>query len=152
MQLACDLAAKSYSEGGCPIGAVLVDDTTQSIVGKGHNCLVQESNVILHGEMSALRDAKRWKQNATPTSPSSYTMYTSLTPCFMCSGAIIQFGIKRVVIGDQTNSKMEPVKEELFKKLGIKLELLENEENIALVKKFVQEKPELWKEDWGGNY
>jgi cytosine/creatinine deaminase len=98
MKRALDQASKSYTEGGCPIGGVLVDNETGQVLGEGHNALVQEANPILHGEMAALRDAGRMvnRHNAT--------MYTTLQPCFMCAGAITQFGIPRVVIGDVVNT------------------------------------------------
>lgn len=145
IDLATALAHQGYSEGGCPIGAVLVDNETQQVLGKGFNKLVQEGNCILHGEMTALRDAGRIKSRRNTT------MYTSLTPCMMCTGTIIQFKIGRVVIGDATNAKLEDSKAKLFADAGIEVVILENEENVALVKKFIEEKPELWLEDWGGN-
>src|SRR5437868_2164551 len=98
MQRALELAFKGYSEGGCPIGALLVDNQTGDILGAGHNALVQEQNPILHGEMAALRDAGRMPNRHNTT------MYTTLQPCFMCTGAIIQFGIPRVVVGDAANA------------------------------------------------
>src|SRR5258706_16372909 len=91
MTRALELASKSYSEGGCPIGGVLVDNGTGEVLGEGHNGLVQEGNPILHGEMAALRAAGRMR------SRHNTTMYTTLQPCFMCAGAIAQFRIPRVV-------------------------------------------------------
>src|SRR3977135_1717593 len=101
MPLAFELSSKSCSEGGCPIGGVLVDNATGEVLGEGHNALVQETNPIVHGEMAALRGAGRL------TNRHNTTMYTTLQPCFMCTGAIVQFGIPRVVIGDVTNSSDE---------------------------------------------
>ena len=98
MQRAFRLAEKGYAEGGCPIGAVLVDNASGRVLGEGHNALVQEGNPIIHGEMAALRNAGRMKNRHNTT------MYTTLQPCFMCTGAIVQFGIPRVVIGDATNA------------------------------------------------
>jgi len=98
MARAFELAAKSYAEGGCPIGGVLVDNATGVVLGEGHNALVQEGNPIIHGEMAALRDAGRMANRHNTT------IYTTLQPCFMCSGAITQFGIPRVVIGDVANA------------------------------------------------
>ena len=87
MTRAFELASKSYAQGGCPIGGVLVDNKTGEVLGEGHNALVQEGNPIIHGEMAALRNAGR-RVNRHGT-----TMYTTLQPCFMCTGAIAQFGI-----------------------------------------------------------
>ena len=129
---------------GCPIGACLVRDSDQTLLGKGHNQLVQNGAVTMHGEMAALSDAGRM------ASRRGCTMYTSLSPCFMCAGTIIQFNISRVVIGDATNGKMEESKKKLFQEYGIEIVVMENEENVKLVKKFIAEKPELWWEDWGG--
>ena len=144
MDLACALALKSYSEGGCPIGACLVRDSDQTLLGKGHNQLVQSGAVTMHGEMSALTDAGRMQSRR------GCTMYTSLSPCFMCSGTIIQFKIGRVVIGDASNTTMEESKKRLFAENGVEIVVMENDENVKLVKKFIAEKPELWLEDWGG--
>ena len=91
MQLAFELALESYGEGGCPIGGVLIDNDSGAVLGQGHNALVQEGNPILHGEMAALRDAGRLRDRHRTT------MYTTLQPCFMCAGTIVQFGIPRVV-------------------------------------------------------
>src|SRR5216683_7081784 len=101
MRRAFELAAKGYAEGGCPIGGVLVDNETGEVLGEGHNALVQEGNPIVHGEMAALRNAGRMVNRHNTT------MYTTLQPCFMCTGAIVQFGIPRVVVGDATNSSSD---------------------------------------------
>src|SRR5262249_26467218 len=97
MERAYQLAAKGYAEGGCPIGGVLVDNETGEILGEGLNALVQEGDPIVHGEMAALRAAGRLLNRHHTT------MYTTLQPCFMCTGAITQFGIPRVVVADVTN-------------------------------------------------
>src|SRR5580704_4027695 len=98
MTRACALATKGYNEGGCPIGGVIVDNESGDILGEGHNALVQEGNPIIHGEMAALRNAGR------VSSRYNTTMYTTLQPCFMCAGAIAQFGIPRVVVADVANA------------------------------------------------
>ena len=98
MTRALELARKSYDEGGCPIGAVLADSGSGTVLGQGHNGLVQEGNPIVHGEMAALRAAGRMKDRHRTT------MYTTLQPCFMCAGMLVQFGIPRVVIGDAVNA------------------------------------------------
>ncbi len=149
MSRAFELAAKSYSEGGCPIGAVLGDNTTGEVLGEGHNALVQEANPILHGEMAALRAAGR-RQHRHDT-----TMYTTLQPCFMCTGAIVQFGIPRVVIADTANAASDETI--LFLRgRGIEVIVLDPavskaaRDAIDLAARFRREKPDLWLEDWGG--
>ena len=138
---AYELARKSYREGGCPIGAVIIDESG-TILGEGHNQLVQEGNPILHGEMSAMRAAGRM------ASRRGTTMYTSLSPCQMCAGTILQFKIPRVVIGDSVNSG--PASVALLRERGVEVIVLDDPDCIALVKKFREERPELWLEDWGG--
>jgi cytosine/creatinine deaminase len=142
-------ALKSYAEGGNPIGAVLIDNKTNSILGQGHNCLVQESNPILHGEMSALRAAGRMPNRHNTT------LYTTLQPCFMCTGAIIQFGIPRVVIADTANaSSNETI--QFMKTRGVEVIVLDPTKSqaaqacIELTTKFRKENPTQWQEDWGG--
>jgi len=85
LRRAYDLAAKGRAEGGCPIGAVLVEQRSGRVLGEGHNALVQEGNPILHGEMAALRAAGRLPNRHRTT------LYTTLQPCFMCAGSIVQF-------------------------------------------------------------
>lgn len=146
---AFQLASKGYLEGGCPIGGVLVDNGTGEVLGEGHNALVQEGNPIIHGEMAALRAAGRL------TDRHNATMYTTLQPCFMCTGAIIQFGIPRVVIGDVTNASSDETIR-FMRDRGIELIILDPFTSEAaracvdLASRFRQEKPELWLEDWGG--
>lgn len=149
MTRAFELASKSYSEGGCPIGGVLVDNDTGEVLGAGHNALVQEGNPIIHGEMAALRDAGRMINRHNTT------MYTTLQPCFMCTGAITQFGIPRVVIGDVTNaSNNETIR--FMRGRGIQVFVMDSNTSkaardcIDLTSRFRQEKPEQWLEDWGG--
>lgn len=146
---AIHLAAQSYSEGGCPIGSVLVDNASGAILGEGHNALVQEGNPILHGEMAALRAAGRMPNRHDTT------MYTTLQPCFLCAGGIVQFGIPRVVIGDATNAASDETIR-FMRGRGIEVIVLDSESSHAarhcatLTARFRQEKPELWLEDWGG--
>jgi len=141
---AIDQAKKSYSEGGIPIGSALVSSSspTPKVLGSGHNERVQLSNPILHGEMSALQQAGRLRageyQNAT--------MFTTLSPCSMCTGAILLYKIPRVVIGENKTFKGE---EDLLRSRGVEVVVLNNNECEALMKKFVQEKPEVWYEDIG---
>jgi cytosine deaminase len=149
MSQAFELAAKSYSEGGCPIGGVLVDNDTGEVLGKGHNALVQESNPIIHGEMAALRDAGRMANRHRTT------MYTTLQPCFMCTGAIIQFGIPRVVIGDVADASSDETIR-FMRSRGIEVVVMDpatskaTRDCIDLTGRFRQENPEQWLEDWGG--
>ena len=149
MTRAYEQALKSYNEGGCPIGAVLVDNNTGEILGEGHNALVQESNPILHGEMAALRAAGRMSNRHNTT------IYTTLQPCFMCTGAITQFGIPRVVIADTKNASSDETIQ-FIRSRGIEVIILDPEKSptakscIELTTKFRKEKPQQWQEDWGG--
>lgn len=149
MRIAYEQALKGYREGGCPIGGVLVDNATGKILGQGHNTLVQEGNPVIHGEMAAMRAAGRMANRHNTT------MYTTLQPCFMCTGTIAQFGIPRVVIGDVANASSDETI--LFlQKRGIEVVVLDPASSkaardcIALCDAFKKEKPDLWLEDWGG--
>ena len=141
MRRAYEQALKSYNEGGCPIGGVLVDNATGEILGEGHNMLVQEGNPIIHGEMSAMRAAGRMVTRRNTT------MYTTLSPCMMCAGTIAQFKIGRVVVGDTVNSAGNV---DFLRNNGIEVIVLDDPDCIKLVEKFREEKPALWTEDWGG--
>jgi creatinine deaminase len=149
LRRAYELAAKGHAEGGCPIGAVLVDEATGHVLGEGHNALVQEGNPILHGEMAALRAAGRSAERHRST------LYTTLQPCFMCSGTIVQFGIPRVVIGDTVNAGGDETIRFLRGK-GVEVTVIDAATSpaardcIALAARFRAERPELWLEDWGG--
>ena len=149
MRRAFELAAEGYAEGGCPIGGVLVDNDSGRILGQGHNALVQEGNPIVHGEMAAMRDAGRLPNRHRTT------MYTTLQPCFMCAGTIVQFGIARVVIGDTANASSDETIRFMRSK-GIEVQVLDPmtsaaaHDCVALVATFRREKPQLWLEDWGG--
>ncbi len=141
MRRAYEQALKGYNEGGCPIGGVIVDNETGEVLGEGHNCLVQEGNPIIHGEMAAMRAAGRM------ASRRNTTMYTTLSPCMMCTGTILQFKIQRVVVGDTTNSSGN---ESLLRERGVEVIEVNDPDCIALCRKFIEEKPDLWLEDWGG--
>lgn len=149
LRRAYDLAAQGHAEGGCPIGAVLVDDDSGEVLGEGHNALVQEGNPILHGEMAALRAAGR------RTNRHRSTLYTTLQPCFMCTGTIVQFGIPRVVVGDTVNASSDETLRFLRAK-GVEVTVMDPAASpaardcIALAARFRRERPELWLEDWGG--
>jgi cytosine deaminase len=142
-------ASQGYAEGGCPIGGVLVDNDSGRVLGEGHNALVQEGNPIIHGEMAALRAAGRLRNRHDTT------MYTTLQPCFMCAGTIVQFGIPRVVVGDVANASSDETIR-FMRGHGVEVVVMDAQASpaardcIALVARFRVEKPELWLEDWGG--
>jgi len=140
MRIAALLAQKSYNEGGCPIGAVIVHNATNTIVGKGHNTLTQEDHPYNHGETSAIRDAGRIDFSET-------TIYSSLSPCSVCATLIQMRGFNRVVVGDVTNACGT---ESFLKESGVKLEILEDQHAIELYARYRQEKPDQDLEDWQG--
>ena len=129
-------AKAGFDEGGCPIGSVLARDG--KVVAQGRNQRVQKGDPIAHGEMDALRKAGRQKTYRDTT------LYTSLSPCMMCSGTIIQFGIPRVVIGEAVNFGGN---EELLRARGVEVIVVNDQDCINLMEKFIEEKPELWAED-----
>lgn len=130
------LAKKSYDEGGLPIGSVLVENG--AIVGRGHNQRVQQGDPIAHGEMDCLRNAGRRK------SYRNTTIYTSLSPCMMCSGTIVQFGIPRVVIGE---NRTFGGNEDFLRERGVEVVIADHAGCIALMQRLIAEKPALWNED-----
>ena len=138
MQAAIAQAKKSLREGGIPIGAALVIDKT--IVGLGHNRRVQLGDAILHAETDCVRNAGR----LTPAEYRRSTMYTTLSPCSMCSGTILLFGIPRVVIGENVNFKGS---EDLLLENGVALEFAENEEIEDILRTFIEANRGLWFED-----
>jgi cytosine/creatinine deaminase len=137
---AIEEAERGRSEDGIPIGAVLVFEGR--ILGRGHNRRVQQSSSTLHGEMDALERAGR--QSAAVYRAS--TMYTTLSPCAMCSGAILLYGIPRVVIGENRTFLGE---EALLKSRGVQVEVVQDPRCIRLMEQFIAEHPELWHEDIG---
>ncbi|MCP4177707.1 MAG: nucleoside deaminase [bacterium] len=140
MKAAIEEATIGFTEGGIPIGSVLVYQN--KIIGKGHNRRIQEGSVIKHGEMDALENAGRHHDSVYRES----TLYTTLTPCIMCCGAIILYRIPKVVIGENITFTGE---EDLLKSRGVIVEVLQNDECITLMKKFQTEHPEIWEEDIG---
>ena len=138
MQAAIDEAKLGLQEGGIPIGAVLVYNN--NIIGRGHNRRVQLGSPILHGEMDALTNAGRRPAKIYRES----VLYTTLSPCMMCTGAILFFGIPIVVIGENTNFMGE---EELLRSRGVKIEIADSEECKSLMRDFIVARPELWNED-----
>jgi len=137
---AIEEARQGVREGGIPIGSVLVDGGT--IIGRGHNRRVQRGSAILHGEMDALENAGRQPASVYRES----ILYTTLSPCSMCSGAILLYGIPRVVIGENRTFMGE---EELLRSRGVTIEVLQNEECIRLIREFIERNPRLWNEDIG---
>jgi creatinine deaminase len=140
MRIAVLLAQKGYDEGGCPIGGVIIDNATRQIVGKGHNTLVQEGHPYNHGETSTIRDAGRRDFSLT-------TIFTTLSPCDVCATLIYMRQFNRVVVGDVTNASGN---EEMLRKKGIQVDILEDPLGIALYAKYRKEKPDQDLEDWKG--
>jgi cytosine/creatinine deaminase len=140
LRLAREEAELGLREGGIPIGAVLVHDGR--MIGRGHNRRVQNSSAILHGEMDALENAGRQPANVYRHS----VMYTTLSPCVMCTGAMLLYGIPRVVIGENQNFMGE---EDLLRQRGVRVDVLQDADCIALMSRFIREHPALWNEDIG---
>lgn len=130
-------ARKSYDEGGLPIGSVLVD-SSGAVLGEGHNQRVQKGSPILHGEMDCLQNAGR------RASYRGTVLYTSLSPCMMCSGTIVQFGIPHVVIGDAENFIGNVP---FLESQGVVVEVIPHAPSMDLMRRFIAEKPALWNED-----
>ena len=136
LRIAYEEAKAGFDEGGCPLGSVL--ERAGKVVAQGRNQRVQKGDPIAHGEMDALRKAGR---------QSTYrdtTLYTSLSPCMMCSGTIVQFGIPRVVIGEAVNFGGN---EDFLRARGVEVIVANDQDCIDLMDKFIKEKPELWAED-----
>lgn len=140
MQAAIEEARQGLAEGGIPIGAVIVHQGR--IIGRGHNRRVQKGSAILHGEMDALENAGRQPAAVYRSS----VLYTTLSPCPMCCGAILLYGIPRVVIGENQTFMGE---EELLRSRRVQVDVLQDEQCISLMEQFIAEKPELWNEDIG---
>ncbi|MGB0389557.1 MAG: nucleoside deaminase [Ardenticatenaceae bacterium] len=140
MQAAIDEAREGLSEGGIPIGSVLVIDG--QIVGRGHNQRVQKGSAILHAEMDCLENAGR----LTAKEYQRAVLYSTLSPCDMCSGTVLLYKIPKVVIGENQTFQGP---EEYVRSCGVELEILNNPECIQLMRDFIAAKPELWNEDIG---
>lgn len=138
MKEAIHQAQKSLSEGGIPIGSVLVKDG--KMIAKGHNKRVQEKNPILHGEMDCLNNAGR------VGSYKGTTIYSTLMPCFMCAGTIVQFHIKKVIVGE---SKTFTGAKEFMESHGVEVIDVNLPECIHMMQDFIEKNPELWNEDIG---
>jgi cytosine deaminase len=140
LQAAIDEARRGLAEGGIPIGSVIVH--SGEIIGRGHNRRVQRGSAILHGEMDALENAGRhpaWVYRES-------TLYTTLSPCAMCSGAIVLYGIPTIVVGENQTFTGE---EEWLRSRGIRVHVLQNEACMAMMREFIQNNPTLWNEDIG---
>ena len=137
---ALEEANTSLAEGGIPIGSVLVNDG--KIIGRGHNCRVQTGSAIDHGEMNCLRNAGRLPASVYRNS----TLYSTLSPCPMCSGAIILYKIPRVVVGENLTF-CGP--EAYLRNNGVSVEVLQDAECVQLMSEFIRTNPELWNEDIG---
>jgi len=140
MQAAIEEAQIGRTEGGIPIGSVLVHNGR--IIGRGHNRRVQKESAILHGEMDALENAGRQPARVYRES----VLYTTLSPCPMCSGAILLYGIPKVVIGENRTFMGE---EEWLASRGVAIEVLHDESCIRMMSDFIAERPDLWNEDIG---
>jgi cytosine deaminase len=138
MQLAIGQALKSRAEGGIPIGSVLVKDGT--VVAQGHNKRVQEKNPILHGEMDCLNNAGR------VGSYRNTVIYSTLMPCYMCAGTIVQFKIPKVIVGE---SRTFPGTRAFMEAHGVEVVDLDLPECVQMMENFIAECPELWNEDIG---
>lgn len=139
MQLALEEAQKGFDEGGVPVGAVMVEKG--EVVGRGRNRRVQDGNPVSHGETDCMKNAGRRSDY------SNVTMYTTLSPCMMCAGTIIQFGVGRVVIGEDQNF---PGNIDFLKSRGVDVTLLDDQDCKELMARFIRERPELWYEDIAG--
>ena len=133
-------ARLGFAEGGIPIGSVLVHNGR--VIGRGHNRRIQHGSPILHGEMDALENAGRRAAEVYR----ECTLYTTLSPCPMCSGAIILYGIPRVVIGENRTFMGE---ENLLRSRGVKVQVVDSVECYELMRRFINESPQLWNEDIG---
>lgn len=133
-------AKKGLEEGGIPIGSILVYEG--KIIGRGHNRRIQQGSAILHGEMDALENAGRLPAHVYQNS----ILYTTLSPCAMCSGAILLYGIPKVVIGENETFLGE---EELLCSRGVEVEVINNAECIQMMRDFIHHNTDLWNEDIG---
>jgi cytosine deaminase len=133
-------AKRGLAEGGIPIGSVLVH--RDKILGRGHNRRVQRASAILHGEMDALENAGRLPATIYTQS----VLYTTLSPCAMCTGAILLYRIPRVVVGENVTFLGE---EQLLRSRGVVVDVLQNQECIDMMREFIAKNPTLWNEDIG---
>ena len=140
LQAAIEEAQRGLAEGGIPIGSVIVH--RGAIIGRGHNRRVQKGSAVLHGEMDAFENAGRQPASVYRES----VLYTTLSPCAMCSGAILLYGIPKVVIGENQTFMGEDV---LLRGRGVDVEVLQDAACMDLMRRFIASRPELWNEDIG---
>ena len=140
LEAAISEAAAGLAEGGIPIGSILVHEG--QIIGRGHNRRVQHTSAILHGEMDALENAGRLPAAVYGRS----VLYTTLSPCAMCSGAILLYRIPRIVVGENVTFRGE---EDLLRERGVAVEVLQDTRCIEMMQRFIREHPALWNEDIG---
>ena len=140
LEAALDEARKGLQEGGIPIGSVIVHKG--EIIGRGHNRRVQLGSTVLHGEMDALENAGR----QAAAIYRECTLYTTLSPCAMCSGAILLYGIPRIVIGENSSFMGEEI---LLRSRGVDVQVLQDQACVQLMQSFIAEHPALWHEDIG---
>lgn len=140
MQAAIDEAKMGLAEGGIPIGSVIVH--REQIIGRGHNRRVQQGSAVLHGEMDAFENAGRQPASVYAES----VLYTTLSPCSMCSGAILLYGIPKVVIGENQTFLGEEL---LLRGRGVEVEVLQDASCVEMMRSFIANSPELWNEDIG---
>ncbi|MFC1777203.1 nucleoside deaminase [Pseudomonadota bacterium] len=140
IKAAIEEAQIGLREGGIPIGSVIV--YKGEIIGRGHNRRVQQGSTVLHGEMDALENAGRLPASIYR----ECTLYTTLSPCPMCSGAILLYGIPRVVIGENSTFMGE---EQLLRSRGVQVQVLQDDTCRQMMRSFISQKPELWNEDIG---
>jgi cytosine/creatinine deaminase len=136
LRMAFEEALAGFDEGGCPIGSVLAEG--ERLVARGRNQRVQQGDPIAHGEMACLRNAGRQR------SYRRMTLYTSLSPCMMCAGTIVQFAIPRLVVGEDRNFAGNV---DFLRGRGVEVIVADDADCIALMARFIREKPELWHED-----
>ncbi len=140
LSAAIEEARLGMREGGIPIGSVIVHNG--KIIGRGHNRRVQRGSAILHGEMDALEDAGRQRASVYH----ECVLYTTLSPCAMCSGAILLYGIPRVIVGENLTFLGE---EDLLRSRGVSVEVLQDERCVQMMRDFITARPDLWNEDIG---
>ena len=139
LRAAYEQALESYNEGGLPIGAAMVENGV--IIAAGHNRRVQEGDPIAHAEMDCFRKAGRRARY------DGVTLYTTLSPCMMCTGTVIQFGVRRVVVGENRNF---PGNIDLLRSHDVEVRLIDDADCSALMRRFIEQRPELWDEDIAG--
>jgi cytosine/creatinine deaminase len=142
LQEAFNEAKKSMAEGGIPIGAILVCEG--EVIGRGYNRRVQLGSAVHHAEINCFENAGR----LSPATYAKSTLYTTLSPCFMCAGAAVLFGVKRIVAGENRTVAMG---EEFLKAQGVNLNVVDSEECYALLQSYIAENPSIWHEDKGDN-